>query len=347
MPSVLTLGQRLISGSCPFLHVSLRKSFLSLNCNDCLETSTETWCSRERAALTVQLFFWAWKQHADLPGFKAECLTSEVLVHSSSWADIITFTYWYVMRLDTGCFVWVCVGAVVPQMHVKLWRVIAKCVCVHMCFLKSGRAPRKSRGCVCVISRFLPQRHGNYPIRGGALEKILGWPLLTYLQSGRLWHYLNTSQTNTLWMTRRGSLVLARPSPHEPFFKLVLLFFSVFTSVCWICGAWNAAPNIYRHGKTACLSNSLVREGCHPSYLLAYLFSILPLPVFPRQPSVSTGNLATPQHKRGLSYRCLRLVFRSLPTLCICDKEQNACSRWGEGVGNIFLCGWLKQKVPH
>lgn len=124
--------------------------------------------------------------------------------------------------------------------------------------------------------------------------------------------------------------------------RLVLLFFSVFTSVCWICGAWNVTPNIHRHEKTACLSSSLVREGCHPSYLLAYRFSILSCLC---SPVCSPGNLATPQHKCGLSYRCLSLVFRSLPTLCMCDKEQNACSRWmGKGWATFFFAaGWSKR----
>lgn len=53
-------------------------------------------------------------------------------IQNQRYPDIIAFTYLYVMRLDTECFVWVCVGAVVPQMHVKLWRVIAKCVRTHV-----------------------------------------------------------------------------------------------------------------------------------------------------------------------------------------------------------------------
>lgn len=163
-----------------------------------------------------------------------------------------------------------------------------------MCFLKSGRAPRKSRGCVCVISRFLPQRHGNYPIRRsfGENRRLTITDLLAVRQALALFehksnqHFVNDSQ-------RFFTLVWARPSPHEPFFKqtcftLFLCFYECLLDL-WCLKCYTKHPPPWKN----CLFIQLFGTGRLPPILLIslpFFYSVLSLQpsVFSREPGNTT-----------------------------------------------------------
>lgn len=77
-----------------------------------------------------------------------------------------------------------------PSRENKLcsFRGFSECVC----FSQNLAEFLANEDCADVVSRFLPQRRGYWPIRRGVSEQILGCSSLTYFQSDKLWNSLQT-----------------------------------------------------------------------------------------------------------------------------------------------------------